>query len=318
MSKLSNLFYKFRMLFIFLIFFILIYIVSFKLYENHLRYRITAKFEESGPLYQNMPIYYKGYNIGHIEEILPSADYKNTLVKIVLYPKNPKLPENIVAKVKKRDTKMDYIELAVPDDPSEKFIKNGSTIEGQPAFDLETFLSTIMDSGMLDPVIDNASQLLSSISDTSDKIGVFFSDSNLIIKDNKQNIKHTTTSLSQITSKLNKSINKDQLTNTMSNVDKSSTNIMSATENIKNITCNVGCAAENVKDITSNVNAATKNIGQTMTKIDCTISNVNASASNVKNITSGLCEVLGKRFAGLRIIFGKPMKKNSCKNDCNK
>lgn len=317
MSKLFSFLYKYKIIILTPLLLLLISLGLFHLYDDRYICHITAKFDDSGPLYVNMPIYYKGYKIGHTTDIKLTEDYSYTLVRIDLYAQKPKLPANIIAKVKKRDTKTDYIELTIPDDPSAVLIENGSIIDGQAAFDLETFLSTIMDSGMLDPIIDNASQLLSSFSDTSDKIGSFFSDSNVILKDNKQNIKHTTTSLTEITSKINTSIKKEQLSNTMSSVDKSSTNILTATENIKNITCNVGTATESVKNITCNVEKATKNLDQTMTKIDCTISNVNATASNVKNITGGLCEVLGKRFAGLRIIFGKPMKKNACQNNCN-
>lgn len=300
-----------KLIVLILIFIILILPIIFKQYERHFRCNITAKFTESGPLYIKMPVYYKGYKIGETKNIKPSDDYQSTLVKIMLYPRNPKLPENIIAKVKKQDTKQDYLELTPPDEPSAKFLKNGSVIEGEPAFDLESLLSEIMDSGTLDPIIESASDLLSSISDTSDEIGRFFSNSNLVLKDNKQNIKYTTKSLAstsksltEITSRINTSLTQDQLNNTISNVDKSSTNIVDASENIKNIT--------------SNVDNATKNLNKTMAKIDSTICNVNASASNVKNITGGFCEVLGKRFAGLRIIFGKPINKNTCSKNCTK
>ena len=87
-------------------------------------------------------------------------------------------------------------------------------------------------------------------------------------------------------------------------MDKSSTNIRVATENIKNIT--------------SDIKNATKNLDKTVAKIDCTISETKAIASNVKIITGGFCETVSKRFAGLRIIFGKPLNKNKCLGKCSK
>lgn len=279
-------------------------VLGFHLYDRHYRYHITAKFVDSGPLHKNMPIYCKGYKIGKIEDVKLSKDCKYTFVKIVLFSKEQMIPENVIAQVKTRESKEDYIDLVIPEDPSTTILKNGGVIEGEAAFELGKFLSGILASGMLDPIIEDASALLSSISDTSDKIGSFFSDSHVLLDDNRQNIRHSTKSLTEITSKINNSIKEEELNNTMSRVGTSSTNILAASESIKNITAKVDCA--------------TNNIDKTVEKVDSTMSDVKASASNIKSITSGLCEVLTKRFAGLRIIFGRPMKKNSCPNNCTK
>ena len=288
--------------FLIFIFLILVLFLAFWLYEVFFGYFIIVKFSESSPLHMNTPVYYKGYKIGQIKKISPSKDYKSTLVKILLYPKEPKLPENIVAKAKKPNSRKDYIDLLTPDQPSDKILKKWGTIEGEQAFDLEAFLSDIADSGIVVPLMQNFSDTLVSANKTSVEIKNFFSDSRLILKDNRQNLKQTTKdlskmskSLTQVTSRLNKSITEGKLDNTTTNVDKSSANILEATENIKKIT--------------TNVDNATKNLDKTMCKIDSTLSKTDIIASNVKTITSGLCEVLHKRFAGLRIIFGKPMGK---------
>ncbi len=297
MKNLSEVLYKFRRLFLFLLVFVVITISGFFIYRNYLGFHITAKFSDATPLFVKMPVYYKGYNIGFVNRIKPSKDYEYSYVKIVFYSQKPNLPENITAKIKLRETKSDYIELIKPDEPSENKLKNKAVIEGEAAFDLFEFLSNIYDSGALDPIIESVTDFVSSISSTSDEIGSFFSDSRTILKDNKKNIRKTTTSLNQITSKVNNSINESQLNSTFSNISNSASNIEETSENIKN---------------------ATENLDITKNKLDCTISDIQSSASNIKNVTEGVCQTMNKRFAGLRLIFGKPSKKDCCTKGCGK
>lgn len=286
---------------------ILLSIGVFQVYESCFRSHITIKFDDCGPLYVNMPVFYKGYKIGYIKNVKPTEDYKSTLAKVTLYPKNPKLPENITAQVKKMDMRRDYIDLEYPDEPSDNLLKNGDTIDGEGAFDLEKTLKDLLGSGTLDPIIDSVSNFISSISDTSDQVGKFFSNANITLNDNKQNVKTTTKSISEITTKFNNSIKEDSINSMMANVNRTSCNITDASESIKKITTNADIASENIKNITANVDTATKNLDQTRSKIDCTISNINATVCNAKHITCGLYQTLKKRFAGLRMIFGKPI-----------
>lgn len=311
MSKFFKMLSEYKTIILFPLIIILIIIAIFQIYEIRHRYYITAKFSESGPLYKNMPVYYKGYNIGKTENIKPSEDYKYTFAKIMLYPQNPKLPDNVVAKVKNHNVRKEYIDLIVSDSSSANLLKNGSTIDGERAFDLEEFLSDIADSGLIVPLIQTFSDTLINFGKTSTEIKNFFTDSRSVIKDNKQNINQTTKDLALTTksfkkmgSRLNNSITDEKLDSTTTSVVKSSTNIKAATESIKNIAASVDCA--------------TRNLDKTMAKVDCTISEANATLSNAKVITGGFCKVLGKRFAGLRIIFGKPLKNNACSNNCSR
>ena len=311
MNKLFEIFSKFRGIILTSIFLILVFILIFKLYEDNSRYYITAKFIESGPLYRGMPVCYKGCKIGYTQKVALSEDYKYTSVKIVLYPKNPKLPEDVVAMVKKHDILGNYIDLVNQDQPSTILLKKGSIIDGIPIFDMGTFLSKIADSEVVIPLLQHFSDVLVSVDKASDEIRNFFSDSGLILEDSRQNIKQTTKnlalttkSLTKITSKFNNSITEDKLNNTTSSVNKSATNIQAATESIKNITQSVDCA--------------TRNLDKTIAKIDSTISEANVVASNARVITGGFCEVLRRRFAGLRIIFGKPLRNGKCSRNCSK
>lgn len=297
-------FYKYGIIIFFVLFIILTSFGVFKLYEDYSRYHIYVKFLESGPLYKNMPVCFKGYQIGYTQKVVLNADYKYTMVKIALYPKNPKLPKDTEGVVKKHDFLGNYIDLLPSEEPSGGILKNGDIILGKPLFDVGTFLSEIADSGLIIPLIQNFSDTALSLSKTSTKIGDFFIDSRIVLKDNRQNLKHTTESLNKITSNFNTSFSKAKLNTTTSKVEESATNIKEVTENVKNITRSVDCA--------------TRNLDKTMAKIDSTISNANAVASNAKVITGGFCEILGKRFAGLRIIFGKPLKNNKCAKNCSK
>lgn len=303
MSKLFNIFLKLAGITLVLLFVMLIALGIFKLYD-HFRYHIMVKFVASGPLFKGMPVCFKGYRIGQTQKVTLSDDYKYTLVKIVLYPKNPKLPKDITGVVKKHDMLGNYIDLIPSDEPSTSILKNGDIIDGKPIFDIGTFLAKIDDSDILIPLLQNYSDTALNISKTSTKISDFFSESRSMLKENRQNLKHTTESLKKITSNVNTSFSKDKLHNTSSSVNKSATNIQAITENVKNITQNVDCA--------------TRNLDKTMEKIDSTLCEAHAVASNAKVITGGFREMMGKRFAGLRIIFGKPLNKNSCQKNCSK
>jgi len=309
MNKSVNIFANCRGIFLIPLFFIVILSIGLWVHEMFFGYHITAKFIQSGPLYVNMPVYYRGYKIGETKKVKPSKDYKYTLVKISLYPEEPKLPENIVAKVKNHNVRKEYIDLVAPDYPSTTLLKNGSIVDGEAAFDLEAFLADIADSGIIVPLLQNFSDTLLSANKTSVEIKNFFSDSRTILKENRRNLNQTTKDLAQstkslkkITSTFNNSFTEDKLNNTTSSIDKSSSNVLAATERIKNITTTIDCA--------------TRNLDKTVAKIDCTMSNATVITSNVKMMTNGFCEVLNKRFAGLRILFGKPLNNKKCKKNC--
>lgn len=311
MNKSFNTYTTYGLIILISLFFILVLTFVFKLSESRSRYYIIAKFSESGPLYKNMPVYYKGVKIGQAKDIKISDDYQYSLVKIELYPSKPKLSTDIVAKVKNHNVRKEYIDLSVPDQASSTLLKNGSTIDGEGAFDLEAFLSDIADSGLIIPLLQTFSDTLASINKTSVQVENFFTDSRSILKDNRQNIKQSTKdfaqtskSLTKLTSNINNSITEEKINSTTSSINKSSNNVLTATETIK--------------DITKNIDSATKNLDKTIAKIDCTISEANKITTNVKVITCGLRETLEKRFAGMRIMFGKPLNKNGCVKNCLK
>lgn len=311
MNKLHEIFSEHRVIVSTLLFLLLILFVSLAVwrYKASNKFYITAKFSESAPLFVNMNVYYKGYKIGKVKKIYPSDDYKYTMVKIVMYPKNPKLPEGLIARDDKEITKKDYIDLMSPDPLTGNILKKGSIIDGQATYNVSSFFEEITNSGIMVPLLQNFSDALVSVNKTSNEIKSFFSDSRGVLKDNRQNLKQTTSGLStsskaltKFASRLNNTITDVKLTNTTSNIDRASTNILTATENINRIT--------------SKVNSATENLDQTRANIDSTICEINGAASNIKTISGSLREALGQRFAGLKIFFGKPGCNQKCPSAC--
>lgn len=287
---------------------------------------ITAQFSELGPIYSSMPVYYKGYKIGKTKDIEPSQDYKHTLVKIILYPKRLELPDNIVAEVQKMKNNKNYLELKYPQTPSEKMLKNGDSIDGKTAVDIESFMTAQAESGQLSSLSTNLLDSTSTLISTLEIMGDFFDQLTIMVKENRPNIKMTTThtanaakNLDEITTNLNHAMNEDQLKGTFSNINKSSSNINLSTEEVHKSATNITTATENLKNITGNIDKATKNLDKTMNKIDTVADDGKCITSNVKGITQGFCETLSKRFGGFRMMFGKPMhnKKCNCKGCSN-
>lgn len=304
MNKLFKIFSKYQIIILSLLFVTLFLIFILLLLKAESKYYLTAKFADTGPLYKDMPVYYKGYLIGKIKKVRLSDDYQYSLVNIEFYPKKPIFYDNIVAKAKKLETKDDYIDLIYPDPPTNTLLKDGGVIEGRGAFDMDLLLSDVADAEIMLPLFEHLSDVLVSANQTTKEIKSFFSDSRSILKDNRQNIKHTTESLNKITTNFSVSFDKDKLHNTASSVEKSAANIQVVTESAKNIAHNVDCA--------------TRNLDKTMEKVDSTLCEAHAVTTNARVITGGFRQVLAKRFAGLRIIFGKPLDKDKCSQNCSR
>lgn len=214
-----------------------------------------------------------------------------------------KLPDNITAKIKKFKDESEYIDLIYPEIPSTSLLKRGSVIEGKTAEDIASFIDKQADSDAL----KKASENIGKISDNTAKL---------------------TDQLNQILTKINNGFEQQQVSNIVSNIEKTSENIKYTTESIKNITVNIDKATknldesldknlgqifENIKNITENVDKATKNLDKTFIKIDSTISGVNEVIYNSAVISKGFKNTLEKRFGGARIIFGTPISSKEAK-----
>ena len=191
---------------------------------------LTVEFNDARPVRNKIPVYYKGYRIGKVEKIKPSDNFQTTLVTIVLYPKNLKLPKNTTALLtrEKRERKeIDFINLLYPEKPSEVMLISGDTINGFTTVDIENYFSSKALTGELDALTNNANSLMESFKLTSDALTEFLNVLTATVDENRPAIKIMTNNLAQMSNsfrlfalKLNNSINESQLKNTFTNVWK--------------------------------------------------------------------------------------------------
>ena len=268
---------------------------------------ITAVFEELEPFPRNLNVYYKGFKLGRSVRVRPSKDFTNTRVDMILNAKGISLPDNITAKVKRKDKK-DYIELEYPDAPSITDIKNHSVIQGKKSFDISGYIDEQAEGGGLDEIKDNLNDTVESAGDTLDALTELIGTANDILKDLRPSLKITgenlavmSQNLSDVTGELSRSAKPKRLDNTFANIEQTTKNIERATKNLEN-------ASLNVSNITKHADS------QTISLVDCVIQNTNAVienvnvvVSNVNDIVKGFKATLSKHFAGMKIMFGKPI-----------
>ena len=92
--------------------------------------RITVDFKELEPFKGSLPVFYKGFKLGHTSKVYPGPDYQSTRVDLKIRLKNLELPENTYAMIRRKDKK-DYIELVYPNSPYLASLRNNSLIEGK-------------------------------------------------------------------------------------------------------------------------------------------------------------------------------------------
>ena len=282
------------------------------IYRFHTYTYLTVVFNDARPVRNKIPVYYKGYRIGKVEKIKPSDDFKSTMVTIVLYPKNLRLPSNTTAlltREKRERREIDFVNLIYPEEPSELPLRSGDSINGFTTVDIESYFSSKALSGDLDKITNNINELLESLDATSKALTVLMNALTDTVNENRPSIKIMTGNLARMSDslrlfafKLNSSINQQQLQNTFTNFDKTSSNAVITTDNLDGIT--------------KNINIFTNDLNKNSPDIAKTISNAQVITCNIAEITSGLRSTLSQNFGGLRLIFGKPVK-NKCYKNCS-
>lgn len=271
-------------------------IIWLGLYLNKVAHytRIKAEFTELEPFERNMPVFFKGFQIGKVTDIEPNDDYSATQITITLFPKKLNFPKNIYVQVKSNKGEYDYVEIELPELASEKILQNGDVIKGKSSISFEKLMQMHAENGNIDVIIENLGDVLNSVNSTVQEAGNVLIEVKKILKANEKNIAATTKNLSQTTqnlsnttSKIDNSIDQQSLNNTMDNIEQ-------ATNNIQQITKNIDSATQNLTDTMNQVNQITKNINGITNSVNCTMK---------------------KRFGGFRLIFGKA--DQSCSN-CSK
>lgn len=276
-------------------------IVGFILfYHSFNNLHVTAVFEELEPFPKNLNLYYKGFKIGRSIRVRPSKDFTKTNVDLLVHVNDLSLPDNITAKVKTKN-KRDYIELIYPDAPSVTYLKNHSVIKGERGMNFASFIQDQADSGGLDNLTDNLSATVASAGQTMEALTDLFHTANDILKDVQPNLKEssenlalTTRNLASVTGGLNRSAKPEILDSTFSNIELITKNLEVTTSNTVNLTKRTNKETiELTNCLMKNLNVATRNLNQVIL--------------NINDIIKGFKVTLSKRFAGMRLVFGKPL-----------
>lgn len=288
---------KIRMFYVFVALFAILAVMTYQ----RLTYTfITIEFKEMRPVHERLSVYYKGFKVGRVRTIMPDGNYNATLMKVILYPSDLKLPANTIAKLqreKRQRGKSDFIELIAPETQSDLMLGNGSLIEGISTMDIESYLAS-QDPESLDKMKDDLASTITSLQGTIETLGQFFAVLQEIAQENQPNIKKATDNLvltseniKQAASKLNNSIKEEHISGTLTNVNMSSSNVVETTRNLRVI-------SENVDVLTKSLNSAMPQITSSITEAGCIIKNLN-------EITCGVSKTMKKRFGGMRLFFGK-------------
>lgn len=286
-----------------LLIFLVFLLCTIGLYIHITAYYVIIRFDELGSITKNMSAYYNGFKIGKIISIRPDKDFKHMLARVNLAYKNLKLPQNTIVRVQSFPNGELYLEFTYPQSPSLRPIKRGDVLEGIAKYSLEEFMLGQNVSGVTDIVSLHVLKALNATEIANQEIQAFFKSTSSLIKENRKEINASVKNTAIMTKNL------AQMAENLNQVSKKLNNALDE-KKLKNTT-------SNINDTTDNIAKATKDIDKTMKKVDNTISHVNTVSENLNSITSGLNQTLSQKFAGIRIMFGTPVKQKNCvRNVC--
>ena len=253
--------------------------------------RIVVDFENLEPFKHHLPVYYKGFRLGHTTKVRPDKDYQSTLVDLRIFLKNLTLPANTTAILKRKDKK-DYIELIYPNAPYIEKLRHNDVIKGKIGSNFENYLQEQASNGGLDEIKNNVNKTIVSAGETFEALTEMLNvatgileDVRPVIKDSVEDLNLTTDNLAKISTELKKSIDKGYLDSLLYNLDKSSNNLVATTKNF---------------------NGLSENFNKEGIRLtNCLLQKLNILVFNINQIVFGVGETLKKRFGGLRLFFGK-------------
>lgn len=282
---------------------VLIIIAAFVLiYIHNTEYYIMVRFDELGPITKHMGIYYNGFKVGRIVKIEPDKDFKHTLAKVKLNYKNINLPQNTTVKVQSFPDGELYLEFVYPDSPSLRIIKRGDMLEGIAKYSIEEFMLGQNVSGVSDVVSLHVIRALNSMELANKEIEGLVKITSSLIKDNRSGMKASVDNATAMTKSL------AQMADNLNQASKKINNAIDE-KSLKDTISGVQKTASNLEDASDNIAIATQDFDKTMKKVDDASTHVHTASENLNYMINGLSKVLNKRFAGMRIMFGTPVKK---------
>ncbi len=300
---------------------------------------IYAQFVKPEALTTGIQVFYKGVNVGKIRRVRFADDLKSTIVEINLYMKNLRLPANITAKTRSEGIAgQKYIELLYPENPSKQIISDKIVIKGQPSFsfsDIEEFLKDQFKEERVKRFIDNMERSIIVQEKMAIDISELSANMNQLLNQNEKELLAIIRNGAKSTDKLNKILADLNQVTKMPEFKKDLSKIISSTGNITGRISNVfeeESTEDNIKDIITNLKESTVKLNTSMSrfntvlgKTSCvldqtrdltigngvvlnTLNNTNATVKQVDCFVNCMEGILNKRFALLRLMFGKPGK----------
>ncbi len=254
---------------------------------------VTADFEELEPFKHKLPVYYKGFRLGHTGRIYPSKDYHSTYVDLKIRLKDLELPLNTEAMVRRKDKK-EYIELIYPDAPYVQSLKNGSLIAGKKGIHFEHYIEEQVKNGGLDEIKGNVNITIASAGDTfkalTEMINVLtgiLEDVRPTINETVENVNFASKNIADASLNVRSSLQQGYIDNSLQNLEKVTNNLAETTYNFSGVAGRLNNTSINL--------------------INCILRNVNVVVGNVNEIIVGVGNTLKKRFGAMRLFFGKTM-----------
>lgn len=267
-------------------------------YLNHTY--IKAVFGKTEPMPSKMGVYYQGYKLGTTSKLKISKDFSSTYLYITLNQRGLHLPKNISVEVKNYDDDTKYVDIIYPSAPAVKYIKTGDVIRGKYELSSSGGISNA-NQAHIDSLAAKGESLLNSATRTTDALTDLFVLMNDMLEENRENIFQSSSSLK----------------NSMLNFEIASLNIKDLTEKVNGEVTRsvVNNSAKNIEQMTKNFADSSQSINKTSSDFSVLIPKLSdlieigkLTLINLNKITLGLGETLRKRFGGIRVLFGQPIK----------
>lgn len=205
-------------------------------------------------------VYYKGYQVGSITEIMFNSEDPNKFVLRIVLRKDLKIPVGTKVMAKETNLIAGAKDLQLLYSESKEFHTPGDTL--QPDYDpgMLGILEPIQ--GQLESVVTNLNQTLTSIN-------------NILSVDMQKDLNASIASLNLMLANLANS------TSTNGSLGKSLKNVETITGSLAENSESMGVALVNLENITTDLDSA--NIDQTLLKLDSTMSSINSIMAKIDN-----------------------------------
>jgi len=291
---------------------------------------ITAKFSECGPITKGIPVFYHGVNVGKVDAVDFSDDFRYTMIKILIYRKKMALPKNVYAEIKTEGlTGQKYVEILYPDNPSKEILQDGDIIEGRlTAFaQIIKAINQAVKNERIEKVFGEIKKTATNASDASKKMVRVLKLLEEIINSNRSDIRTffngAAISAGNIKVASASIRNISTAPELQANINSSVSYIPKNTTKLNNIATKISKITDDIDKITGNPKFqdgfvktfdGTGNIAESLAKgdLNClikkTLQDTDRTINRYDCIGGSFSEMMSERFLFMRLMFGKPGK----------